>query len=621
MANLVPDLDEVNSFPTPLTDGERTLMNMLLDTFEEDDTWTVFVQPHMNGLNPDIVLFSPDAGIGIFEVKDWTLEKYSVIGTSSSHHWRVFDANNNIWKALPQSKCPFLQVERYRDSLLRYELPLLGAEATSNMKFFALVSTFVYFHKSTSEEIHDQIGFILSDYRTAIGYDDLHSGKLKSILTMRHLTRGSKFASWMKENNLYGRLRSALAYPEYGQIEAKYVSAVYGVKQKKILEIDHGGRRLLGVAGSGKTFILVQKAVHAAIEGKHVLIVCFNITMTNYLSDVINKLCRHFNVHSHRNVQVSNYHALVDWTVEDFGNGEMKAHTIRLNSETKIDLLLVDEGQDFQRDWIENLLTVCSSNYTFLFAEDDRQDIYAQIKKRQVIPGIQGSPFYLGKSLRVPMDIAKLANALMEFAEYKSETVPFEIDQSQPLLMTPNTWFNGNANGCKGRLMADLEEHWTNGCFGAPADTAILVSSIEVGRDLLDWLNDIGIPAIATFETNFEQQSINADDRIHNKERAITSLRRERKVAFRMQTGRVKVSTIHSFKGWELKKVFILFSPSVPEKEVAAALLYTALTRAMSEVHVYNSHGMFSGFGIDASNKGLIKIRFVQRSFDEWHSK
>ncbi len=596
-------------------------MNALLETFHEDDTWTVFVQPHMNGLNPDIVLFSPDSGIGIFEVKDWTLDNYNVVGTSSSYHWKVFDVNKNVWKALPQNKCPFLQVERYKDSLLRYELPLLGAEATSNLKAFALVSTFVYFHKSKSEEIRNKIGFILDDYRTVIGHDELHLGKLKSILTMRHLTRGSKFASWMKENNLYGRLRSALAYPEHGQIEAKYVNSVYNVKQKRIMEVQHGGRRILGVAGSGKTFILVQKAVQAAIEGKQVLIVCFNITMANYLADVVNKLCRHFKVHSHRNVQVSHYHALIQWTAENFEDGEAKEHTIQLNNETKIDLLLVDEGQDFQRDWVANLLTTCSSTYTFLFAEDDRQDIYAQIKKRQVIPGIQGSPFNLGKSLRVPTDIAKLANELMEFANYMSETVPFEIDQSQPFLLTPNTWFNGTANACKGRLMADLEEHWISGSFGAPADTAILVSSIEVGRDLLDWLNDIGIPAISTFETNSEQKSINANNQTQNKERAITSLRRERKVAFRMQTGRVKVSTIHSFKGWELKKVFVLFSPSAPEKEVAAALLYTALTRAMSEVHVYNSHSIFSVFGVAASNKGLIKIRFVQRSFDEWHNK
>jgi hypothetical protein len=75
MAILVPDLEEINSLPQKLTDGEKALMNALLQAL--DDGWTVYVQPHLNGLRPDIVIFCEDAGIGIFEVKDWDLDAYS----------------------------------------------------------------------------------------------------------------------------------------------------------------------------------------------------------------------------------------------------------------------------------------------------------------------------------------------------------------------------------------------------------------------------------------------------------------------------------------------------------------------------------------------------------------
>ena len=74
MAILVPSIEEIESLPTKLTNGERRLMNALLEAL--DDEWSVYVQPHLNGLKPDIVIFSENAGVGIFEVKDWNLDTW-----------------------------------------------------------------------------------------------------------------------------------------------------------------------------------------------------------------------------------------------------------------------------------------------------------------------------------------------------------------------------------------------------------------------------------------------------------------------------------------------------------------------------------------------------------------
>ncbi len=65
MAILVPDLKEINSLPQKLTDGEKALMNALLQAL--DDGWTVYVQPHLNGLRPQY------GSVKEFSRQEWTL--------------------------------------------------------------------------------------------------------------------------------------------------------------------------------------------------------------------------------------------------------------------------------------------------------------------------------------------------------------------------------------------------------------------------------------------------------------------------------------------------------------------------------------------------------------------
>ena len=65
----VPSIEEIKNFTPKPTEGERALLNALYGLL--DEKWTVYFQPFLNGLRPDIIIFCEDAGIGIFEVKDW----------------------------------------------------------------------------------------------------------------------------------------------------------------------------------------------------------------------------------------------------------------------------------------------------------------------------------------------------------------------------------------------------------------------------------------------------------------------------------------------------------------------------------------------------------------------
>ena len=72
MARIIdPPWDECDQLPTPLTDGERQVIGLFDQKLPSE--WEIYVQPHLNGLRPDIVLLHPGLGVAVFEVKDWNL--------------------------------------------------------------------------------------------------------------------------------------------------------------------------------------------------------------------------------------------------------------------------------------------------------------------------------------------------------------------------------------------------------------------------------------------------------------------------------------------------------------------------------------------------------------------
>jgi superfamily I DNA/RNA helicase len=70
------------------------------------------------------------------------------------------------------------------------------------------------------------------------------------------------------------------------------------------------------------------------------------------------------------------------------------------------------------------------------------------------------------------------------------------------------------------------------------------------------------------------------------------------KKAFWMGDGRLKMSTIHSFKGWELLNIIIFIPARAPEtNKKLDALVYTALTRTRENLIILNANNRYNNFG------------------------
>ena len=104
--------------------------------------------------------------------------------------------------------------------------------------------------------------------------------------------------------------------------------------------------------------------------------------------------------------------------------------------------------------------------------------------------------------------------------------------------------------------------------------------------------------------TNFEsaeeyENLIHAQTAPNHFQKDLTEIRRAAKTHFTTDTDDMKLSTIHSFKGWESESVILILQPEmsdnvrpngyyIQERDNTPALIYTALTRAKCNLFILN---------------------------------
>jgi hypothetical protein len=135
--------------------------------------------------------------------------------------------------------------------------------------------------------------------------------------------------------------------------------------------------RVIGTAGSGKTQLAVQVMKDAAASGKRALYVCFNRPLADHISRVAPEGAR-----------VANYHQLCDWVARDvgavqdfrspdvFGRLEAAFAAAPIAERWRFDVLIVDEGQDFQEAWVEALSRLVKPDGAWWWLEDPLQNLY-----------------------------------------------------------------------------------------------------------------------------------------------------------------------------------------------------------------------------------------------------
>ncbi|WGZ92697.1 MAG: NERD domain-containing protein [Candidatus Thiothrix putei] len=646
MAIICPDLENIQRLKVPPTHGELHLLSFLKDNL--DDTYEVFFNPYLDGDRPDFIILKQHCSAFIIEVKDWDLKNYEI---TENNKWKVFDGYKSSNKASPQS-----QAFRYKKNLYDLHLPVVGLSRLTNPNFYNLVHCFVYFHSADKREIdslyspaeerqkEEQSRLNQAVQEKKIAFDSYEKASEFLARKKRNLQRDKnmsfghdRLAHLVKkinqnskhvlfDDNVYRDFKRRFNPPEHTLNQG--IPIKFDNKQLSLTNSEKKKGKIKGVAGCGKTSILSQRAINAfQRHNSTVLILTFNITLKNYIRDKISDIQGNRDFSS---FEISNYHQFfnsqVNNTGQDFGEliekyGIEKLYLVDVFQGidvAKYQTILIDEIQDYQSEWVKIIRdNFLQEDGEMILFGDEAQNIYqTDFARSPVIAQGFGRWTKLTRSYRTNLDSP--LNQLFKDFQLKflvEKHSDIELTDVRPTQMSIGfsllKYEETTVDGWK-ELVFESINSYIRGYDLHPNDMVILSSKISLVRQLNElWIK--GEKTHCMFETYEElaactNKSVDEINKLNEKEintlvnqnkEDVERVRRAKKNHFYANSGLIKLSTIHSYKGLESKTVFYVMS-----EDDDPEIVYTSITRSSENLVVFDvgSNNKCSSFLKNAIN-------------------
>ena len=588
--SLIPPIASLQSqHATLLATGIEELYDFLQKTL--GPPWEVYAHPFFNGDRPHIVALHPAHGLTFFAVMPWDLRQYRC-----EHRGRylryTLRTDNQIHPVLG----PVRQAENYVENLLNFYMPYIGETVMRDRRALSAFQLALYFPLATTHAA--QVFAPIAPGRGAIfGQDAIAGSHLATVLPMAQRPSSRPLPDdWLQELHFW------LTPPIHNPAVVEPLTLTE-VQRRHILPSPGQHQRLHGVAGSGKTLVIAQRAANLAAAGKRVLVITFNVALWQYIRRLLMQTTTSFpwqNIEFHhfhgfcKNFLTENNVEWPQWTrrppeaVMDELVTQLVISTLQADknaNQRSYDAILIDEGQDFQRSYYDTLCHFLSDNDELLFVADRQQNLYR--RDESWLEQMSGTKFRgrwreMKESYRLPYNVAQEATRFAElFLTNPTPVTPAaNTDQADSYLAWHNITSLESASGEICRTVQWLIQQRRV----APADIVILTPDQRDGWLLVNKLEQ-------------QQMAVNHlltedDGQIGRKQR------RFRKRTFALYDQRITVSTIHSFKGWEMKNVIVITPPD--DRFWAAQgpyLFYVAMTRTRQNLIVFNRHPAYRAYG------------------------
>lgn len=326
----------------------------------------------LNDGEADFVIAHPNKGIMVLEIKGGSISYDGDTG-----QWYSTDRYGDTH----QIKDPVEQARRNKHALFRklQELPGWTNEwltLAHAVVFPDIISPRAQLKPDLPSEIiidHNDIENINGAIDRVFGYFT-HPESRKGALGIKRLTLVTNLLA----NSFY--LRTPLGV-ELTAEDERLVELTE--QQMRILDVLNRQRRVAieGCAGSGKTMLAIEKARRLAKENEKVLLTCFNWALADYLNERVGAgvTVKHFHGLCKEMGKKANIKGIppVGQEYYDIYLPEMLEDAI-LEIGAQYDAIIVDEGQDFRREWLYTLLALLHDpdHGIFYFFFDDNQNIY-----------------------------------------------------------------------------------------------------------------------------------------------------------------------------------------------------------------------------------------------------
>jgi hypothetical protein len=397
MAILIPE-----SLPSDASAGERAVFELLAKL---DDDCIVYYEAMLRTGRPDFVVIMPRVGVLIIEVKGGYASQIREIGNERII-WNRDGDDRPEEHPLKQARCyMFGLIDDCKAQ--KWAAPLLQATGKyrRQLRFpIGLLAVFSNIQRHQLDQLGSQATRVFPP-QTCLTRDVLeqwrrrdHDGLMQDFQ--------NRFEPWWPIEPLSTSdvdILRAVIHPEIVISGRGTDIAVLDLRQERQARTIPGGHRILsGIAGSGKTVILVARAKFLALEAnKRVLVLCHNKPLQLHLKDCL------------RNVSGTEVQTFHGWATKnnrkyipnDDGAGETLCKHLESGGGDagKFDAVLIDEGQDFLKSWFQaaKLALADPENGDFLIAGDGAQQVRPRDLKTWREAGISAR----GRVIRKKLDL------------------------------------------------------------------------------------------------------------------------------------------------------------------------------------------------------------------------
>jgi hypothetical protein len=585
MATLIPALNSCRG----MTAGERRFAERLERKLEGDYLLWYDVAVGSAGFHPDFIILHPRRGLAVFEVKDWKIDSIQAI---DKHRVSLITP-----RGLVSGVQPYEQARGYAHAItnrLEHDPALVGLAGTKYQGKLLFPWTYgVVLTNITRNQFDEhELGNVIPETRVICKDEmtetvdplefqqriwEMFQVEFQCLLTLPQVDR--------IRYHLFPEIRiERAAQPDlFIEVQPKIpdIIRIMDIQQEQLARSLGDGHRVIhGVAGSGKTMILGYRCLQLAkIMAKPILVLCFNRALANrleglYASHNLSAKVSARTFHGWCLDQLDLFHVPRPPSGPNFFDEAVQA-VIQAVDRSQIPAgqygaLLIDEGHDFQPEWLKLIAQMVDpETNSLLVLYDDAQSIYNRSRKKKISfkqLGIQaqGRTTILRLNYRNTAEVLSVAYA---FAQHVLS--PEDADDDGVPIIRPES---AERHGAKPVIVelpkfSDEIKHVVSRFRDLAAkgrkwsDMAIIYRTDFMGDEARQQLTGAGIPC---------------------------SFLKEERSPQALQSDSVKIVTMHASKGLEFPVVAIPGIGYMPkdgqDEQEETRLLYVGMTRAMDEL-------------------------------------